>query len=289
VNAAAPASPGAGAGPAVAPGPAAAPTDSAFEQRQQGFRNAFANKILIFAALGMLLGTVLAVVPFRADGREFMAPREVFMALVPLFGTWVGTLLAFYFSRESLDTANASIKTLLNRLTPEQQLSGTAVSKVWVPRHQIRAFVMGPGRSETSVKLGELCAELSNNRVSRLPVLNEAGAMLFVIHRSTLNAFLADRYLSGASADPGDGTAPPPNALDMTLQDFLGHKDGDRTIRDQVSALAFVRLDASLAEAKARMNATPNAQDVVVTKTGLPSEPVEGWLTNSDIARAVDL
>src|SRR5438093_971982 len=36
--------------------------------------------------------------------------RLVFTSVLPLFGTWVGTVLAFYFARENLQSATESVQ-----------------------------------------------------------------------------------------------------------------------------------------------------------------------------------
>jgi hypothetical protein len=48
---------------------------------------------------------------------------------------------------------------------------------------------------------------------------------------------------------------------------------------------AFVAKNATLADAKAAMERTTAIQDVIVTQTGLSTEPMLGWITNVDIAR----
>jgi hypothetical protein len=70
-----------------------------------------------------------------------------------------------------------------------------------------------------------------------------------------------------------------------TLTEMLAHRIGDADVRSTVRRIAFVGLNASVAEARDAMLAVKGAQDVFVTRTGRPEEPVEGWLTNSDFAR----
>jgi ATP-dependent helicase YprA (DUF1998 family) len=70
--------------------------------------------------------------------------------------------------------------------------------------------------------------------------------------------------------------------LFLTLKDFLDYGK----MRDMVSgSLAFVSIDATLANAKIEMEKVDNCQDVFVTDNGDKNEPVRGWLTNSEIAK----
>jgi hypothetical protein len=68
----------------------------------------------------------------------------------------------------------------------------------------------------------------------------------------------------------------------LTLKDFLD----DPEVRNMVSnTLAFVNIKATLADAKAKMEAVSGCQDVFVTEDGTHNTPVKGWLTNVDISK----
>ena len=54
--------------------------------------------------------------------------ETVFSSVLPLFGTWVGTVLAFYFSRENFETAATRTQELVERLSPEERLRSTLVT-----------------------------------------------------------------------------------------------------------------------------------------------------------------
>ena len=53
-------------------------------------------------------------------------------------------------------------------------------------------------------------------------------------------------------------------------------------------AVAFACADKTLADAKEAMDRMPGCQDVFVTRTGAPDEPVVGWLTNVEFAKAAE-
>jgi hypothetical protein len=50
-------------------------------------------------------------------------------------------------------------------------------------------------------------------------------------------------------------------------------------------SIAFVASKATLEDAKAEMEKTSNCQDVFVTQTGKADEPIQGWLTNTEISK----
>jgi hypothetical protein len=59
--------------------------------------------VVIVVASGLAIGFA----PSGAERTE--ATRLVFTSVLPLLGTWVGTVLAFYFARENLRTATESL------------------------------------------------------------------------------------------------------------------------------------------------------------------------------------
>ena len=67
----------------------------------------------------------------------------------------------------------------------------------------------------------------------------------------------------------------------LTLQDLVD----DAELKNWVSNIAYVSQQASVAEAKNKMEQQPGCQDLIVTKTGRKDEPVLGWMTNVDIGR----
>ena len=53
-------------------------------------------------------------------------------------------------------------------------------------------------------------------------------------------------------------------------------------------AVAFVCADKTLADAKEAMDRVTGCQDVFVTRTGAPDEPIVGWVTNVEFAKAAE-
>ena len=68
----------------------------------------------------------------------------------------------------------------------------------------------------------------------------------------------------------------------LTLKDFLDfNKNADFVSR----TMAFVAIDQTLSDAKAKMEAKAECQDVFVTDGGEPTSAVRGWLPNVEIAK----
>jgi hypothetical protein len=167
----------------------------------------------------------------------------------------------------------------------DDRLKQMAVKDAWIPVTAIDAVTVDPGQ-ENTIKASDIRKKLSN-KVTRVPVWNSAKVVRYVIHESMIYKFLADVHESHAekmreAAAANQAVPPPP---DKTLQDFLECSIDGVSMKDIVSKIAWIAENATLADAKAKMEGTPNCQDVFVTPSGSKDESVLGWITNADIAK----
>src|SRR2546427_1451912 len=94
-------------------------------------RTKLAGWLIGLSIAGITMASGLSIVLATSKDRPEMA-RLVFASVLPLFGTWVGTVLAFYFARENLQAATDSTIRLAGREEPS-----TPVSEVMIPKAQI--------------------------------------------------------------------------------------------------------------------------------------------------------
>jgi hypothetical protein len=223
---------------------------------------------LVVIAVGVLGVVVISVVAigFATDANRPAMARLVFTATLPLLGTWVGTVLAFYFARENLETATQSTIQLTRGLTSE-----TPVRDVMIPASKITAFPVADDAAARATALASLSMAMTNASRHRIPILDTAGRVLYVLHDSTVAA-----YCLQVGEDPSTTT--------KTLDDLLG----DAASSAAVLATGFVRADATVADARAAMQAIPGCNDVFVTQGGGKDDPIIGWLTNTDLAGLKD-
>jgi hypothetical protein len=233
------------------------------------------NRIAFYITLGGLVGvTILGVfVIWLAKGavNRSEASKLVFGSLLPLLGTWVGTVLAFYFAKANFESAAKNTKDLLG-IT--ERLRSTPVESVMLKMTDpsvIKKTLVSPEKPE-SLKIAELVKIMRDNRRNRLPVLNSDSSPLFVIHLSILTDFISTQALSATG-----GSKP---VTDLTISDLQAV---DSQLYQQILAWACVKLGATLAEAKRAMEDIPGCSDVFVTTAGRKSDPVVGWLTNVEI------
>jgi hypothetical protein len=55
-------------------------------------------------------------------------------------------------------------------------------------------------------------------------------------------------------------------------------------LRKLIEAIGIVGANATIAEARAAMRAVQGSNDVFVTTNGKRTDPIIGWLTNTDLA-----
>src|SRR5436309_10720062 len=85
--------------------------------------------------LGIVVLSIVAISTAGKDRAE--TSRLVFSAVLPLLGTWVGTVLAFYFARENLEAATESTLALAGLET------ATPVTRVMIREADFVAYDLG--------------------------------------------------------------------------------------------------------------------------------------------------
>lgn len=253
------------------------------------FRTKLGGRLVIWSTGALTaLGAIIIISAAAAGGKDkneliLPAAQMLFSSLLPLFATWVGTVLAFYYSKENFEAASRGTMDLFR--TVQQRLVATNVADAWIPWKSIVAVTIPDGRTIDDLAIADIEAafkgQVTNGQpVSRLLIVTGQKSCVAVIHKSIFMEMLA----SGLRQTPtplDPATAPLGEMLKQPLPGAAG-----ATYKNMVqTTLAFVGKDRTLADAKAAMEAVSGCQDVIVTETGSTSEPVQGWVTNVDITR----
>jgi hypothetical protein len=238
------------------------------------------------SGVGIIMISAIVIIGawWKGDANTVGVIEKVFNALIPLFGTWVGTVMAFYFARENYETAAKNTRELVGQLGDER-LKTILVKDAWIPAAAIEAVTVEVGQ-EGTIKISDMKKKLSN-KVTRIPIWNSAKVVRYVIHESMIYKYLADVHEDHAVkvAAAVNNQQPAPPVVEKTLDDFLNCQLNGVLMKDVVSKIGWVAQEATLADAKAKMEGTPNCQDVFVTNSGSKDEAVLGWVTNADIAK----
>jgi hypothetical protein len=234
------------------------------------FRAILATAIVCLSIVGIVALSWISIVMLRGEDRTEMT-RLVFSAVLPLLGTWVGTVLAFYFARESLQAATDSTNQLVGSRTDPL----TPVTRVMIPSAKVTAHAVPSGGRAETVSLTDLAKEMSDAGRHRIPIVDATGVVSYVVHEATINKFISIPPV------PAAATAPPAHPLaGKTVADLLAVSE----LADLIKAIGYVPVTGTIADARTEMRRVANCNDVFVTARGRNDEPFLGWITNSDLA-----
>lgn len=207
----------------------------------------------------------------NAIKESFSILQYVFGALLPLWGTWIGTVLAYYFSKENFESANRSVQQLVDKITSDKKLQSVKAVDVMIPLEKLTYQELKTGEDLTKFRLKEDCIDyLASKGIKRIILLDENKKAKYVIHRDLISFFLADQSLAG-------------NAVTgLTLKDM--YDNGNADVKNTMdNCIRFVNENATLFDAKQLISQVKTCQDVFITTNGSSDEPVMGWITNVTI------
>jgi hypothetical protein len=230
-------------------------------------RQKLASRLTLASIAGITIIS-LAVIYFSPDRGP--AAQYVMTGVLPLLGSWVATVLAYYFARENLRAATNSVSTLMTS-QKDDRLSSIPVKDKMIERTRI-VTLSDRFKPVSEATIKDVSAYLKDRAVRRAPVLTDVGAIAQMVHTSTIDQFVRDQVTAGGKTFE-----------QLKFSDLLGVP----ALKDLLEkSFALVAEAATLADAKAKMEATPNCEDVFVTKTGASTEPVIGWITDNAILEA---
>ncbi|TDX23827.1 CBS domain protein [Modicisalibacter xianhensis] len=214
------------------------------------------NIMASFVALS-IIGSMTYLTYFVFQKNPWAAPN-ILDSLLPLFGAWVGTILAYYFSKENYKAATDSTERLVTQLK-EQKLKKTYVKDI-----MSRNIYCISEDDATKIEI-EKAKETMNKKGHRyLPILNIHGAVIDLLYREDLNLY----------ASNGDTSK-------QTLKALIDKKDRIRR------KYAFINKEASLADAKIAGENFSEIKVIFITNTGSSNEKMIGMITTTDIAKYV--
>lgn len=222
-------------------------------------------RVLLMIAVLVAISLIVAV----TGGKDrFDYVKDILSIILPLLATWIGTVLAFYYSRVNIESAAKQTHELINKLTSEQKLSG-------IDARDVMINMAGPGTEKLVIHEGtidhvNLITDILNGILikkdkNRLPIVDDRGVVLFIIHRSAIEQFIVDAQNNKNFSRE-----------QLTLSAIL--EDGHWKIIFQ--SFATIRVDDKLYEAKKAIDNNKYCDDVFVTEDGTPGTPARGWITN---------
>lgn len=232
-------------------------------------RDRLALTISVVSILGIITICIAIFIILRGKTGFEDKVMTIFTTVTALAGSWIGTVLAFYFSKENFESATRNVTALVKQVSSQEKLKTIPIKDKMTPADKMFSVKL-PAVGNNLVKtLDDL---ERSKRGSRIPVLSEKDFPANILHKSTIVEFLYNQ----------SRTQPPPDPATLTLQSLLDSAE----IKKMADNFAVVREDGTLADAKAAMDSKPGCQDIFVTKGGTKDEVLTGWLTNNTIAES---
>jgi len=240
---------------------------------------------------GIILIVLIIVSGFHITAATpvFTNIKELFAILLPVIGTWVGTVLAYYFSKENFEAASRSVSELVGKVTStDEKLQELKVTDIMLQTKDFTSMMVDNYDAYQKTKILDLHSLMVKTNSERIPFLQKDLKFIFLIYRLTVERFMLG-YKSGAGTIKLKDAAKIEDK-DLTIKDMF---DSDFQLTKDISALnidgIFLPETATLAQARQKMQDNTICQDVFITKTGSKDEAVLGWITNYLIVEKAEL
>lgn len=231
----------------------------------------FATGILGFA--GLLLVAFFIYVGEYEEALDTL--KYVFTALLPIWGTWIGTVLAYYFSKQNFEAASKSVQNLVDSISPREKLETLLARDIMIKFEDLKCDNLAKGEAVDDLTIVSIRQKIIDAGIKRWPIFQEK-VYKYIFHKSTLDDYLTDKLLKDKLPEAEL------NALNIAKMKSDNIPWIQRVIKD---AAVFIPETASLYDAKKEMDKHEACNDAFVTKTGNKDEEVLGWISNVDIAK----
>lgn len=249
------------------------------EQSDARNRERIALSVLIISIVAVTLVSLGVVL--TANNRE-RASQRVMDSTLPLYGTWVGTILAFYFSRNAFEAASSAAA---RNVDVFQRVNSGLVSAPPPPNNtlakiSLKSLANGLVFCEdnTNKLLQDVINELELKDRYRIIVVDADKKYVDLVYRINASAFLTQ---AEGNPDPSPPGGSPVQPL-PTLKNYLDwrHSLGSKA----QPIVVFLPESATLADADAKLKETTGCRDVIVTTDGSKTSLVVVYVTDADIS-----
>lgn len=247
----------------VAPGSAAPARDGAVDHN----RDRIARYVVTAGTLSIsgIALTIIIAIAIKGGNWEERA-LSIFASVLPVFSTWVGTVLAFYFTNESRRQAAVEAREARGAADEGEPITrpGIMVPFDAIPRLELTSAQIA-GR-DTKVAAEELALKtvtaLFGAGIRRVVIFDDKKAPVFVVHRSGL-----------------------PDDLNLVLDsDTLSDYLDEGSNRDAARNFAPAPATGTVTDAR-RLVELRRVTDLFVTDHGRNDEPTIGWVPDANLKR----
>lgn len=233
---------------------------------------------LSFIALGFVSYSYFELAKANAAEKEEIGDK-IFSTLIPLFATWIGTVLAFYFGRKNFQAATNA---LLTTLTPDL-LDDVEIGQIMITK---KTLVGKPLQEIKQMTVPEIIVFLQQVDKSRLPIF-ENNRIKYIIHEKTFleaNNRHQNQPQIDASKTP---SAPAQNESTQPLKQQPSALTFDEFVKKHgnvITSFLEIEVNKKLEDARDLLQKNPSVKDLFVKNRN--NETI-GWLTDTLIFRFI--
>jgi hypothetical protein len=219
---------------------------------------------------------IIALISVVSISLNISNAREVLTMVFPVVTSWVGTVLAFYFGRENFESASKQLQQVVRQLTPEEKAQ-MLVDQVMMNYVDITSIKMTEDDyKNNSLKIDDLNDifvpgdNTKSHEITRLPIVGPNRSPKYMIHLSNFLKYKLELR----------------DLKDKKLSDFLDFFKGKQEFGVN-KGFVVVASGTTLAHAKSSLEEKKGCADIFVTKNGNADEPFLGWISNTDLLKAL--
>ncbi len=227
----------------------------------KNFRERLSVLVIGISAIVLMYVTFKILSHKDADSDDY---QFVYSSILPLLGTWVGVVLAFYFGKENYEAASRQYEKMIDKLTPEL-LDDVMVNQIMISK---KTMVLKKWEDIKTKTVKDIIDFMMDVDKSRLPILDAQGKVKYIIHASILSKPIKDASNKSKPVDTS-----------QKMEDFIKNYAG---IADQI---LLVKENEILENVREKLNATPNCKDVFVEDA---NGTLLGWLTDTLVLRYIN-
>tara|TARA_R110002020_G_scaffold83633_3_gene207830 strand:- start:285 stop:971 length:687 start_codon:yes stop_codon:yes gene_type:complete len=226
----------------------------------ENFRNWLGIIVIIISVISLVIVGCVIVVQSQ-DNEDY---KFVFTSLLPLVGTWVGVVLAFYFGKENFEAASNRYERIFEKLSPDI-LDDIPVKQIMITK---KTMVFKNWEDISNMTVEDTLKFLIEVDKSRLPILQN-NSIKYIIHQSLLSKPLTQE----------DGSIKTNSSIKMS--EFIKKDE----IQNVISKIIQVNENEILENVRVLMTEDSNCKDVFVKDQ---SGNLVGWLTDTLILRYIN-
>ncbi|MGD0612953.1 MAG: hypothetical protein ABSB41_15750 [Anaerolineales bacterium] len=193
----------------------------------------------------------------------------IFNTILPVIGTWVGTVIAFYFGRENYETASQQTLAATKQSSSTEDVGKKSVTGLMMPLKDMAYLNIPQGQDDTNIYLSDVKAKFTD-KYTRLPILNSDNFPKYMIHVDAVNEY------NSQSGRPNDKD---------TLAKFIAEGQSKNKEFGVNKGFVVVPSQALVEDAKKQMDKITNCQDIFITDKGTDKEPLMGWIPDTKLSQ----